>query len=166
MFILARLKIIYLSILLWIESHGSNSKSNSLIQLPIDNREAEYSKQNVKLRRGVQKITKWMREIGPDGRAKLIKNETNLLSAYPKNYTKNTLERLEEAKAIVKLNKGPVSESEDSMVDTFIKNQPKYKLLARRKELYKELKVSVNATRNAEIATALKQIKADLRQYE
>lgn len=156
------LKVIYYTFLLWLESFGSDAKSDiTIIPTP---QAIEHHRRNEKLRAGVTHLVKWLKKLTPDERAALIKDESNILMMAGRKQAKTTLEKLSEARAAAKLVAGPRKEGEQAMAETFVKNQEKYKLLAKRKILYRELR---DGTRPAmDINKELKVIRDELRKYE
>lgn len=156
------LKVLYYSFLLWLESFGSDAKSDITIIPPPQ--AIEHHRRNEKLRAGVTHLVKWLKKLTPDERAALIKDESNILMLAGRKQAKTTLEKLSEARAAAKLVAGPRKEGEQAMAETFVKNQEKYKLLAKRRILYKELR---DGTRPAmDINKELKIIRDELRKYE
>lgn len=161
--ILNHIRVIYYSLVLWLESFGSESKSG-INQLPSGQVTREDSRKNVKLQRGVRKLVQRLRSMSMSERQNLIDNEINLLGQ-DKTRKLTTKEKMDVARAASRLNKSPKSEGEVAMSETFVKNQTKYKLQNRRKELHKELRTA-NVDRQKQITTELKSIKSELYKYE
>lgn len=154
----------YYTLVLWFEAFGSESKSG-INQLSSGDIVREDSLRNVKLQRGVRKLTTWLRSTSRVERQYLIKGEVNLLDVYDKNRKLTIKEKMDVARAASRLNKSPKSEGEVPMSETFVKNQGKYKLQNKRKELHKELRTA-NAERQKQITIELKGIKSELSKYE
>lgn len=156
-----RIKLWYYSIILWWESFGSDSKSSRL-SMPAGQIK-EQNRRNDRLARGVKHLTKWLRELGPEGRAKLIKEDANILMQAGRSKELSTLEKIEQAQAAAKLIAGPREESEESMAKTFVKNQGKYKLQAQRRKVYKDLQAGTITAKEAQ--SELARINYELRKY-
>lgn len=156
-----KLKQWYSAALLWWESFGSDGKPDAFTApAPVDLR----VKKNDKLTRGVRHLVSYLRKLGPEGREQLVREDANVLMRAGRSSAKTTVEKFEEAKAASRLVSGPRAESVDSMANTFVKNQHKYRLQARIRGLHKEMR---NLTRPAEeVRKDLEEARRELRKYE
>jgi hypothetical protein len=153
-----KLKVMYYTVVLWLEDFGTDAKSSNILPFRQPVRETR----NDKLARGVRHLVRWMRGLTPEEREELIRSESNILMKAGTSRKKGTLEKMEEAKAASKLVAGPREESESSMADTFVKNQRKYQLQARLRALHKE---ALRGGRPAlDIRRDIEQIKRELKQ--
>lgn len=155
------LKYAYYSVVLWLESFGSDSKSERLF-MPQDEFKQQH-RRNDKLARGTKHLVRWLRSIGPDGRAKLIKEDANILMQSGRARELSTLEKMEQARAMAKLMSGPKVETEEQMARTFVKNQGKYKLQAQKRNVYKDLQSGKLTAKEAQVE--LLRINNELRKY-
>lgn len=136
---MARLKYVIIStyyrLILWWEDFGSDADiTRSAPQ------QREQHRRNETLARGVKHLVKWMRGLSPAERRRLIEGDANLLMKAGRAKDLSSLERMLQAQATEKLVRGPREESEEAMAKTFVKNQEKYKLQARRTQIYRDLR--------------------------
>ena len=153
-----KLKVMYYTVVLWLEDFGTDAKSSNILPFRQPVRETR----NDKLSRGVRHLVRWMRGLTPEEREELIRSESNILMKAGTSRKKGTLEKMEEAKVASKLLAGPTEESEAAMADTFVKNQRKYQLQARLRALHKE--ALRGARPAADIRRDIEQVKRELKQ--
>lgn len=154
-----KLKVMYYSVVLWLEDFGTDAKSSNILPFRQPVRETR----NDKLARGVRHLVRWMRGLTPEQREELIRKEENILQKAGTSRKKTTIEKMEEATAAAKLVAGPKEESEAAMAETFVKNQRKYQLQARLRALHKE---ALRGGRPAvDIRRDIEQVKRELKQY-
>lgn len=159
--VINQLRVIYYTIVLWVEDLFSRTKitrgSKALVT-------REQTRQNHKLARGVKHLTKWMRSLSPTERERLIKEDVNILMQAGRSRELSVTEKLEQARAAAKLVNGPAKETEEAMAETFVKNQAKYKLLARRRQIHKDWKDGKMDSRQAR--RELDNVRLELKKYE